>query len=162
MTVGAAVAESAGMRVIDGMTCDAVRWRILVASAYMTSDTARRLMCTNEGMIGLIVIESGGTPVGLAVAVATFRRQSAIVGVIITMTVNTSRRGIPSTNIFKMTLCTRSTLVRAEQWVVCLCVIERRFTEAPDVGASPRVISMAGSTLPARRKRIAAVETLIR
>ena len=162
MTVGAAVAESAGMRVIDGMTCDAVGWRILVSSAYMTSDTARRLMCTDQGMIGLVVIESVGTPVGLAVAVATFRRQSAIVGIIIAMTVDAIRRGIPSTYVRKMTLCTCSALVRAEQWVVCLCVIERRFTEAPDVGASPRVISMTGSTLPTRRKSVAAVETLTR
>lgn len=162
MAVGTAVAESSGMRVIDGMTCDAVRWRILVASAYMTSDAARRLMCTDEGMLGLIVIESGGTPVGLAVAVATFRRQSAIVGVIFAMTVNTSRRGISSTHIRKMTLFTRSALVRAEQWVIGLCVIERRSAEAPNVSASPLVIGMTRSTLPARRKRIPPMEALTR
>ena len=142
MACGAVLAKSTGMRVVDRMTSHTFRWRVLVSTAHMTAHATRGLMCTDEWMIGLVVIESGREPAGLAVTISAFRRKRPFVCVIAAVAIDTFRRRLATTRAGQMALLTCGALVHSDQWIFGLSMIEDGLAEPPNIGAAPLVVGM--------------------
>lgn len=158
VAIGAVLAEASCMRVIDGVTGDAILGRVLVSFGDMTSLTARFLVRAGQRIRGLLVIEASRLPFDLVVAVAAILRKSALVGVVAAVAIDAFSRRVAPLYIGKMALRAFRRFVPSTQGVVRLGMIEGALAECSDVRVTALVVGVAGPALPRRRQRIETVK----
>jgi hypothetical protein len=158
VAVAAAISKLTSVGIVDRMTAYAVLGRFFVSPADVAADAACLAVCTHKRIQRLVVVESGRSPIGLAVAISAIRRKRAVVGVIRAMTADAFDWCLASALTGGMALPARSTLMSAEKRVVGLRVIEGGSTESADICSATLMVGMARTAFPARRQQISAVK----
>lgn len=152
--------ESPGVRIVDGVTGQAVGRGSLVALPSMAASTAHLDVRPGQGILGVVVIEAGRVPIERLVAVAALRGERAIVRVILLpMTIHAVHGRLAPLLALPMTFRAGRRRVAPDQGEVRLRVIESRLTHPHDVRLSSEMVGMAAPTLPGRGEGASSMES---